>query len=87
MTRSWKTQDAKAGDDWDLPRAANVMSGRGHDEMVAEAVEGFTLMYQTSLEMINKDESLKAQDRVKLVASLADSFSKMMTAAGKASPP
>ncbi len=84
--RRWKNLDAKAGDDWDLPRAANMMVGRGHDAILAEAVEGFTLMYQAGLKNINEDKTLNAEARVKLAASLADSFAKMMAAAGKASP-
>lgn len=84
--RRWKTQDAQAGDNWDLPRAAALMVGQTHDEMIAEAVEGFAVLYQASVKFINEDSKLDAAERVKLMASLADSFSKMMTAAGKASP-
>lgn len=82
----WKAQAAQEGDDWDLARSAAVMAGQGHEKMVADAVEGFAEMFQTTMGQLRRNEDLKAEDRVKLMASLADAFNKMMGASGRSAP-
>ncbi|WP_282093051.1 DUF1804 family protein [Epibacterium ulvae] len=85
----WKSQSAAQGDDWDIARSAAIMASEGSDKLTAEAVEGFTIMFQATMEQIRNgegDEALSPADRAKVMASLADSFNKMINAAGRASP-
>ncbi|KQI67990.1 hypothetical protein AN189_13030 [Loktanella sp. 3ANDIMAR09] len=82
----WKKAALQEGDDWDVARSAAVMAGQGHEKMVSDAVEGFAEMFQTTMSQLRTNEDMKPEDRVKLMASLADAFNKMMGAAGRASP-
>ncbi len=82
----WKAGAKSQGDDWDVARAAATMQGEGFDRVVAEAVEGFTVMFQATIEQIKQEENLSPAGKAKLMAALADSFQKMINAAGRASP-
>ncbi len=84
--RRWKSDSKVSGDDWDLARAASSMIGEGFDSVVGEAVDHFVVMFQSTMSSIKDNKEMAAPDRVKLMASLTDSFSKMMTSAGKSSP-
>ena len=82
----WRTEAREKGDDWDIARAAAMMSDEGFDKLVADAVEGFTVMFQATMGQIQSDEGLAPADKAKMMASLADSFNKMINSAGRASP-
>lgn len=84
--RRWKREAREAGDDWDRARAANTLAGEGLDALVAQVVEDFVVLYQATIDDVKEEEGLKAEDRVKLLASLADAFNKTLASAGKASP-
>ena len=82
----WKSEAKIEGDDWDIARSAAAMAGQSQERMVAEAVEGFAEMFQVTMGQLRENRDLAAEDRVKLMASLADAFNKMMGAAGRAAP-
>lgn len=82
----WKVDAQAQGDDWDVARAAATMQGEGFDKLVADAVEGFTVMFQATMEQIQQAENMQPADKAKMMASLADSFNKMINSAGRASP-
>ena len=82
----WKTDARDKGDDWDIARAAATMADEGFDKLVADAVEGFTVMFQATMEQIQSEGGLAPADKAKMMASLADSFNKMVNSAGRASP-
>ena len=81
----WKADARERGDDWDIARAAATMAGEGFDKLVADAVEGFTVMFQATMGEI-QSEAIGPGDKAKMMASLADSFNKMINSAGRASP-
>ena len=82
----WKANARSSGDDWEIARASAVMADEGFERVVSEAVENFTVMFQVTMGQIQEDEAMSAADKVKLMAALTDSFNKMMSAAGRASP-
>jgi len=82
----WKSEARGDGDDWDIARSAATMAGEGFEAVISSAVEEFTVMFQTTMIGLKEDPDLKHEDKAKLMASLADSFSKIVKAAGRASP-
>lgn len=82
----WKGDAARQGDDWDIARSAATMAGEGFDKLVSDAVEGFTIMFQATMEQIQQAVDMQPADKAKMMASLADSFNKMINSAGRASP-
>ncbi|MGR3760904.1 DUF1804 family protein [Roseobacteraceae bacterium NS-SX3] len=82
----WKAAAAAQGDDWDIARSAATMAGEGFDKLVSEAVEGFTIMFQATMEQIQQAGDMQPSEKAKMMASLADSFNKMINSAGRASP-
>lgn len=84
--RRWKADAKTGGDDWDIARAAATMQGEGFEAVIAEAVEGFTVMFQATMEQIREETKIQPADKVKLMASLSDAFNKMINASGRAAP-
>jgi transposase-like protein len=82
----WKAAAREGGDDWDIARSADMMAGEGFEKMVSDAVEQFTVMFQATMDGIQDDKDLKPGDKAKMMASLADSFNKMINSAGRAAP-
>ena len=82
----WKADARGHGDDWDIARSAATMQGEGFDKLVSDAVEGFTVMFQATMEQIQQAEDMQPSDKAKMMASLADSFNKMINSAGRAAP-
>lgn len=82
----WKAVAKLAGDDWDIARSAATMQGEGFDSLVSTAVEGFTVMFQVTMEQIQEEPSMPPAEKVKMMAALADSFNKMINSAGRAAP-
>lgn len=86
--RRWKADARQAGDDWDTSRAASLMQGEGHEAVVTSIVEDFVVMFQATMDEIRDAAAVQipAPEKVKLMASLSDSFNKMIAAAGRSSP-
>lgn len=84
--RRWKREAKERGDDWDVGRAANTLAGEGMEAIVSTVIEDFVVLYQATIEGIKNDQGIATADRVKLMASLADAFQKMISAAGRVSP-
>lgn len=82
----WKADARKKGDCWDMARSADTMAGEGFERLVSDAVEGFTIMFQVTMEQIRDAENMAPADKAKMMASLADSFNKMINSAGRAAP-
>ena len=84
--RRWKREAKETGDDWDVARAANTISGEGLEVLVSSVIEDFVVLYQTCIESVKHDGGMEAPERVKLMAMLADAFNKTVGAAGRVSP-
>lgn len=82
--RRWKKEAKAVGDDWDKVRTAHTLS----HEMEAKSVQiltKFILLFEKASEHIEGD-SLPATEQVKLLASLADSYTKITSSNKKMMP-
>lgn len=81
----WKKKAKENGDDWDMARTAAVMAGEGADVVASIVLEEFMLQAQNLVHDI-KNGGLGIEEKVKLMASLADSMTKMASASSKLAP-
>ncbi|ALU41910.1 DUF1804 family protein [Pseudoalteromonas rubra] len=81
--RRWKS-DAKAnGDDWDLARAAARKATGPAGEFTQEFIEEFTIQTSETFKLIRDPENgLSLAERVKVLTSLSDMYSKVMNLSG-----
>lgn len=84
--RRWKSDAAAKGDNWDMARSANTIAGEGLDRLVTEVVQDYVTMHQATIEDLRNAPELPAADKAKVLAALADSFNKVVNAAGRVSP-
>lgn len=84
--RRWKAEAAEKGDQWDVARAASSIASEGLDGFLTEAVENFVTMYRATLDDLKNTPDIPVAEKVKLFASLADSFNKIVSAAGRIAP-
>lgn len=82
----WKRSALEKGDDWDRARAAARLSGQGVEAVTAAVMEDFVLAFQTTMKEIKEDTSLKAKDRVDMLSSLADAYTKTINSIAKGNP-
>lgn len=84
----WKKDDKANASDWDRARAAASIGGGGKEELLAAVIEDFVILFKSSIDEIKAKSAadLSVTDKIKALTMLADSFSKTMSAAAKASP-
>ena len=80
--RAWKRADKEKGDDWDKMRAAYTLAGGGIEDLSRAMLAGFMVQYNSTMTMLqdSSTEDLPPSDRAKLLASLADAFTKTVSA-------
>ena len=86
--RSWKRADKEKGDDWDKLRAAYTLAGGGIEDLSRAMLAGFLVQYNSTMTMLQDTtvEDLKPSDRAKMLASLADAFTKTVAANARVMP-
>lgn len=84
--RRWKEEANARGENWDEARAASSIASDGLESFMAEVIENFATMYRATLEDLKTKKDISVEERVKLFASLADSFNKTVAAAGRLAP-
>lgn len=84
--RRWKAESQERGDNWDEARAAASIAGDGLEGFMTEVIENFAAMYRATLEDLKAKTDIPVDERVKMFASLADSFNKTVSAAGRIAP-
>ncbi|QCI65642.1 DUF1804 family protein [Phreatobacter stygius] len=84
--RRWKREAGAKGDDWDTARSANTIAGEGLDKLITEVVQDYVTVHQATIEDLRTQQGLTASERAKILAGLADSFNKTVSAAGRISP-
>lgn len=82
----WKKAAREAGDDWDMARTANQISGEGLESVMRVLVDEFTILAQSVLEEIKAAGTISISDKVKAIVSIADAMNKMTISAGKLAP-
>ncbi|MCP1659328.1 DUF1804 family protein [Neisseria perflava] len=86
--RNWKRAAADKGDDWDKLRAAYTLAGGGIEELSRAMLAGFLVQYNSTMTMLQDTavENLPPSERAKLLASLADAFTKTVAANARVMP-
>ncbi len=86
--RGWKKAAKEKGDDWDKLRAAYTLAGGGIEDLSRAMLAGFLAQYNNTMTMLQEDETenLMPSERAKLLASLADAFTKTVAANARVMP-
>lgn len=85
--RAWMNRARAEGDDWDAARSAASLSREGQMAVASLVLEQFVLQFQATLDRIKAEPGLDAIERAEILARLSDSYTKMMSAAGKVATP
>lgn len=84
--RRWKRDARKNGDDWDKHRAACLLAGDGVEAIARQMLADYVSQHQLLMECITKSEELGPEKKVSMLASLADSFNKTVSASKRVLP-
>lgn len=84
--RRWKSQAQAKGDDWDKVRDAHIMAGGEVEGVSQTIIAGFILLYQTTIDELLQNKKLDSKDKVMLLGSLSDSFSKTVASSKRILP-
>jgi len=82
----WKGEAKETGDDWDKFRAAAILAGDGIESVARAALAGFLTQYQATMDTLNANPDIRAEAKVQMLASLADSFNKTVVASKRVLP-
>lgn len=84
--RSWKKRALRSGDDWDKLRAANLLAGEGMEAVARQTLSDYVMQHKALMSEILNAQDMSAQQKTAALASLADSFNKMVSASRKVLP-
>ncbi|AMD90283.1 DUF1804 family protein [Desulfovibrio fairfieldensis] len=84
--RSWKKSAAAQGDDWDKLRAANMLAGQGMEAIARQTLSDYVTQHKALMSEIITADDMSAQQKTAALASLADSFNKMVSASRRVLP-
>lgn len=82
----WKRQSREKGDDWDKLRAANLLAGEGVEAVARQMLADYVTQHKTLMHTVLNDPSMDAAKKVSALASLADSFNKIVAASKRVLP-
>lgn len=82
----WKRDALEIGDDWDKLRAASILAGDGIENVARAALAGFLMQYQAMMDQVNQTAEIPAESKIQMLASLADSFNKTVSASRRVLP-
>lgn len=86
--RAWKRAAKEKGDDWDKLRAAYTLAGGGIEDLSRAMLAGFMVQYNSTMTQLQDTsvEDLTPSERAKMLASLADAFTKTVAANARVMP-
>jgi transposase len=84
--RNWKRQDAEAGDDWDIAKAARRMTKSGVEEMANQVLGELAEQFTATLQALKADKKMKTEVRARIMVQLMDGYNKAIAAATRAMP-
>jgi hypothetical protein len=84
--RRWKADAGETGDDWDKAQSAQLIAGGTLEDIARGVLAGLVTQYQATMEELARTEDVKPMEKTKLLASLADSFQKTVSASKKILP-
>lgn len=84
--RSWKKRALDNGDDWDKLRGAQALAGEGVESIARQMVADYVVQHKALMEAVLASTEIKPAAKVAALASLADSFNKMIAASKRVLP-
>ena len=84
--RRWKRLAKDKGDDWDKARGASLLAGSGIEDVARQMLAEFVMRYQTLTDGVLNNSEMSMQDKVSALASLADTFNKVVAASRRVLP-
>ncbi|WP_208952543.1 DUF1804 family protein [Rahnella sp. ChDrAdgB13] len=82
----WKKVAGDEGDDWEVLRSANQLASGAPEDVARAILNGLMVQVQTTLEKLSAAEDIPAQERVQLLSSLSDAYTKAIAASKKVLP-
>lgn len=79
--RSWKRRALEQGDDW-----ANLLAGEGMEAVARQTLSDYVLQHKALMGEIIEAQDMTAREKTQALASLADSFNKMVSASRRVLP-
>lgn len=84
--RGWKRRAAEKGDDWDKLRAASLLAGEGMEAVARQTLSDYVQQHKALMGEIIEAGDMTAAEKTRALASLADSFNKMVSASRRVLP-
>lgn len=81
----WKNQARARGDDWDKVKSAQTLAGGEIEDVARELLTDLIIIFKNTTDSVKSDE-IDSVTKVKLLASLADSYNKAVSANRKLMP-
>jgi hypothetical protein len=82
----WKKEAKAQGDDWDKLRAAHTMASGDIEDLGIEILTNFIVTFKSAMEELKENPQLDPEKKVKLLASVSDSYVKAVSANQKTMP-
>jgi hypothetical protein len=82
----WKRDAADQGDDWDFARSAVALGDDNFKQTSQILLQDYLLAHKAAIDQLKANEKLDPEARVKILASLGDSFNKTVAAFRRISP-
>lgn len=81
----WKKQALDNGDDWDKVKSAQTLAGGEIEDVARTLLTDLIIIFKNTTDSVKSDE-IDSVTKVKLLASLADSYNKSVSANKKLMP-
>lgn len=81
----WKKQALEQGDDWDKVKSAQTLAGGEIEDVARTLLTDLIIIFKNTTDGVKSDE-IDSVTKVKLLASLADSYNKSVSANKKLMP-
>lgn len=82
----WKAEAKRNGDDWDKARAAQLLAGGAVDDVVRQTLTLMVRNVQITMQQIEGNLNMPPDEKIKLLATASDAFSKNTSALRRLAP-
>ncbi len=84
--RRWIRESKAAGDDWERARSAQMIAGGGLEDVVRQTLAVVVQQVQATVDAIQQSPDIDPASKVQMLASLADSYNKLIAASKRMMP-
>jgi oligoendopeptidase F len=78
--QAWKRKAKQQGKSWEKERNADHISEKNLEERYTQLLEEFAIRYDATMQKLATDTDLTAEQHIKMIASIADSMTKINAA-------